>query len=337
MKIRLSSLFFPFVLCSTLAVAAAAFADDEKVGVRPYEMDWAGRTEEVRTPVCDFENLDGWTVKTTNAVATFERSREEQMYGKYVGKLTYRMGEGTEAPVVGVVPPEPIEIPEKDFDAFSCWIVGNNWGWSIDPTTPQVRIYAVFLNEEGREVSLTMVVVDWNEWFLAYKLITPGTKEVLGTNATFNGFRIINGTNTEDRTLYFDSFCAFKEKLEPLEFKLRAKPGIDLFEGQPLGINAGKGRLPFPTTPDTILPESSKLLLKPAMHFYGDSCDFVYEGQDGTLVYDYKPQTGDWSDVTALERFREILSVRSRGVKQLVAKTANSKASRRGTGNVRDV
>jgi hypothetical protein len=319
MKIRLSSLFFPFVLCSTLAVAAAAFADDEKVGVRPYEMDWAGRTEEVRTPVCDFENLDGWTVKTTNAVATFERSREEQMYGKYVGKLTYRMGEGTEAPVVDVVPPEPIEIPEKDFDAFSCWIVGNNWGWSIDPTTPQVRIYAVFLNEEGREVSLTMVVVDWNEWFLAYKLITPGTKEVLGTNATFNGFRIINGTNTEDRTLYFDSFCAFKEKLEPLEFKLRAKPGIDLFEGQPLGINAGKGRLPFPTTPDTILPESSKLLLKPAMHFYGDSCDFVYEGQDGTLVYDYKPQTGDWSDVTARWNGSEkFYPCAQGGVKQLV-------------------
>ena len=61
---------------------------EEKVGVHPYEMDWAGRTEETRPALVDFESLDGWTVETRNAVATFERSREEQMYGEYVGKLT---------------------------------------------------------------------------------------------------------------------------------------------------------------------------------------------------------------------------------------------------------
>ncbi len=318
MRNKLKSLIFSLLLASPLA-ASFVVADDEKVGVRPYEMDWAGRTEEVRTPIVDFENLDGWTVKTTNAVATFERSREEQMYGKYVGKLTYRMGDGLEQPVVDVVPPSPIDIPETDFDAYSCWMVGNNWGYSRDPKTPQVGVSVNFITEEGREVSLYLVTVDWKEWFLPYQIVSPEDRSRLGSHAKFNGFRITSGTNKEDRAIYFDSFCAFKEKREPLEFKLRAKPGIDLFEGQPLGINAGEGRLPFPTNEDTILPDSAKNLNKPAMHFYGNSCDLVYEGSDGTLVYYYDPKNGDWSDVAArwndCERFRPCAQG---GVKTLV-------------------
>jgi hypothetical protein len=111
--------------------------------------------------------------------------------------------------------------------------------------------------------------------------------------------RVVAGTNTEDRTLYFDSLCVFKEDRAPLEFSERPRPGIDLFEGQPLGVNTGKERLPFPTNDDTVIPDSSKNLVKPAFHFYGDSCDFVYEGTDGTLVYEYKPRSGNWSDLTA--------------------------------------
>ena len=299
MRNKLKSLMLSFLLMSPLFAAPFAVADDEKVGVRPYEMDWAGRTEEVRTPIVDFENLDGWTVKTTNAIATFERSREEQMYGKYVGKLTYRMGDGEDRPVVDIVPPEPIDIPEKDFDAFSCWMVGNNWGYSPDPKTPQVGVEAIFLDDDGKERNLRLTTIDWKEWFLIYQVVQPETRKALGSHAKFNGFRVTGGTNKEDRSIYFDSFCAFKEDRKPLEFKLRARPGIDLFEGQPLGINAGEGRLPFPTREDTILPDSSKNLNKPAMHFYGNSCDFVYEGSDGTLVYYYDPKNGDWSDFSA--------------------------------------
>lgn len=272
----------------------------EKIGVRPYEMDWAGRTEEVRPALVDFENLDGWSVEAIGAVATFERSREEQMYGKYVGKLTYRKDAASqETPVVRVRPPKPIPIEVADFDAFSCWIVGNNWAWAPDPKTPRVRISALFQTVDGQEVPLYLETVDWREWFLCYKTISKETRKRLGDAASFNGFLIENGANQEDRTLYFDSFCAFKEERKPLEFTARPKPGIDLFDGQPLGLNSGEGRLPFPTRPETILPDSAKNLKKAAFHTYGDAFDFVYEGTDGTLVYDYKPQVGDWSDVTA--------------------------------------
>ncbi len=61
-----------FIMC--LAVGLSAFGQEEKVGVRPYEMDWAGRTKDDWPALVDFENLDGWTVETENAVAAFELS-----------------------------------------------------------------------------------------------------------------------------------------------------------------------------------------------------------------------------------------------------------------------
>ena len=78
------------VFIMSLAVGLSAIGQEEKVGVRPYEMDWAGRTKDDWPALVDFENLAGWTVETENAVATFERTREQQLFGKYVGKLTYR-------------------------------------------------------------------------------------------------------------------------------------------------------------------------------------------------------------------------------------------------------
>lgn len=294
----LPSLVWGATLFSPLNFAETKAQDAEKIGVRPYEMDWAGRTEEVGPVLVDFENLDGWTVSTENAVATFERSREEQMYGKYVGKLTYRADGTANAPVVEIRAPEPLPISPGDFDAFSVWIVGNNWGWTVDPKTPRVRLSAIFRKADGSETTLPFATVNWREWFLRYQVLTADWQKTL-KNAAFCGFRVENGTNAENRTLYFDSLCFFKETKEPLEFTPRPKPGIDLFPGQPLGINSGEGRLPFPTRPETILPDSAKNLRKPAFHKYDDGFDFVYEGTDGTLVYEYRPKNGDFSDITA--------------------------------------
>ncbi len=300
MNARFKYLIVPFVLLTLGPFATSgAYSEEGKVGERPYEMVWAGRDKEVRDALVDFEDLSGWKVETVNAVATFERSREEQMYGTYVGKLTYRKGDGSEAPQVDVKAPSPIPVKEKGFDTISCWIVGNNWAWAPDPNTPNVSVQALFQNANGDEYAVDLAWINWQEWFLCYRKLDANLLRNLGDSPSFVGFRILRGTNTEDRTLYFDSFCAFKEELKPLEFKLRAKPGIDLFEGQPLGINSGEGRLPFPTNEDTILPASSKNLQKGAFHFYGDSCDFVYEGSDGTLVYTYKPEKGTFTDVSA--------------------------------------
>ena len=286
-----------FLLALTTPLAVAQ--EQEKVGERPYEMVWANRTEEVRDPIVDFESLDGWTVETENSEATFERSREEQMYGTYVAKLTYRAKRGASSPyVVTMRPPKPIDVP-ADADFCSCWIYGNNWMWVNPPETPRVNVFALLRDSKGNEYEVNLAYVNWREWFLCYMNIPQNVRDAMKDGAQFAGLRVRNGSSFQDSVLYFDSFCVFKEERKPLEFKLRAKPGIDLFEGQPLGVNAGEGRLPFPTTPDTILPDSARQLIKPATHFYSDSCDFVYEGHDGVLVYEYRPQSGNWSDLSA--------------------------------------
>ncbi len=51
-------------------------AAGQQVGRRPYEMEWAGRTEDTRTPTEDFEQLDGWTVECRDAIANFGPSQE---------------------------------------------------------------------------------------------------------------------------------------------------------------------------------------------------------------------------------------------------------------------
>ncbi len=73
-----------------LSLVATACGADEAVGKRPYEMDWANRFQDDHPPLVDFENLDGWTVKAENSAASIVRTREQQLWDKYVAKFTYR-------------------------------------------------------------------------------------------------------------------------------------------------------------------------------------------------------------------------------------------------------
>ena len=123
------------ILLAVLLTVAIAQAQ-EVVGERPYELVWANRTQDDHPPLVDFEDLTGWTVEVENAEASFEASREQQIWGDYVGKLTYR-GTGN-SPTVRLVPPEPVTIPEP-FDAVTMWIYGNTWGYQYDATTPRCR------------------------------------------------------------------------------------------------------------------------------------------------------------------------------------------------------
>jgi hypothetical protein len=63
---------------------------DAPVGRRPYEMDWAGRTEDTRPPTVDFERPEPWTGRGSGRGRPFSRSREQQLFGQYVGRLVYR-------------------------------------------------------------------------------------------------------------------------------------------------------------------------------------------------------------------------------------------------------
>ncbi|MCD6352088.1 MAG: hypothetical protein J7M26_08205, partial [Armatimonadetes bacterium] len=175
----------------------------ETVGKRPYEMDWAGRVKDDYPHLVEFEDLTGWTVKATDAQARFERSREQQLWDRYVGKLTYR-GLGHH-PEVLILPPQPIAI-EQPFDAVTVWIYGNNWAWAPDRTTPQVTNHALFETPQGQQIDVYLTRVRWKEWFLVHRRLTPEQIKLVAHGARFVGFKILGGTNKADRVLYFDGF-----------------------------------------------------------------------------------------------------------------------------------
>ena len=118
-----------------LAMCALMLAE-EPVCKRPYEMVWANRTEDTRPALVDFENLEGWTVDGREAVAEFTRSREQPLWGQFVGKLVYR-GNGAN-PTITLRSPEPAPI-SLPFDCVNLWLYGNNLS-GRDKTTPPVEI-----------------------------------------------------------------------------------------------------------------------------------------------------------------------------------------------------
>jgi hypothetical protein len=115
------------VLCFLLLlglVALSTFAEGaEPVGVRPYKLERSGGHEDDYPPLVDFEDLTGWRASGHQAAAEFQRSREQQIWGRHVGKLTYR-ADGA-SPVVQILPPAPIRQSH-------CWT--SQQGHALKPT-----------------------------------------------------------------------------------------------------------------------------------------------------------------------------------------------------------
>ena len=286
-----------FIAAVLLGFALPSLAGDT-VGRRPYEMDWAGRTQDHCPPLVDFEDLAGWRAEGIQATATFECTREQQLWGQQVGKLTYR-GTGP-APEVRVLPPNPIAI-NRPFDAVTLWCYGNNWGWATDPSTPRVSVSALFSDAAGQSLIVPLATVDWKEWSLLHRRLAPEEIERVKRGASFTGLLISHGKNSEDRVLFFDNLAVFTEKFPPLAFAPRPQRGIEPLPGQSTGANIGPGRLPFPTRSQTILPVNLTDAFTNAVTTAPGASNiflFTYDGIDGRLTYRLQPSVGTWSDLT---------------------------------------
>lgn len=282
-----------FLLLSFVAAASGA---DDVVGKRPYEMDWAGRLRDDHVPLVDFENLDGWSVKTTHAAASIVCTRAQQLWDKYVGKFSYHAtGVG---PTYLIAPPQPVKIAQG-FDTVSLWVYGNNWSYAPNASTPMVSITAKFLDARGRALNVPLTTVTWKQWYLCSRRLTPDQIAAVKDGGSFLGLDIANGRNQEDRVLFFDNLAVFTEQFPPLTFEPRPERGIAMFPGQGSGINTGPGKLPFPNRPQTILPDNLVQDFQTTVTQHGQSFIFTYAGSDGTLTYTLTPNTGTWSDVTA--------------------------------------
>jgi hypothetical protein len=284
-----------FFACLIGGVSVGA-GQDAAVGRRPYEMDWAGRTEDTRPPTVDFESSEPWTIEVQDAVASFSRSREQQLFGQYVGRLVYR-GDGQQ-PRVTLRPPKPVPLP-PDFDSVNLWCYGNNWAWVPDRSTPQVALTLLLRSAAGGTVRVSLGSVNWKEWWLIHRRLSTEQLAALGPGAVWEGLEISGGRNREDRLLLFDNLCFYREPLPPLTFEPRPSRGVELFPGQCPGTNTGPGQLPFPNRPETILPDNLTQDFAVRLTEEGDSYVFVYDGADGRLEYRYTPRTGTFSDVSA--------------------------------------
>ena len=281
-----------FMLLTSVCVSA------QPVGKRPYEMELAGRTKDEHPPFEDFQSDAPWQVEGNGTVAETERTREQQLFGDYVLKLTYRaVGD---SPTVVIRPPVKKEVP-ADFDAIGLWVYGNNWLWENDTSTPRVGLHVLFKTPDGKETAVYLCTCNWKEWFFCHKRLTPEQQELLHQPGTvFSGIKITNAGNKYNRALFFNSLTLFKEEFKPLSFAPRARRGIALFPGQDPGVNTLQDKvLPFPNREDTILPDSAADGSKNAVALNGQTAVFSYDGSDGKLSITYEPKTGRWTDFTA--------------------------------------
>ena len=279
-----------------LASAAVQGRPQELIGQRPYEMAWVGRTQDTHPALIDFENLAGWRVDTRDSVATLVCSREQQLWGTYVGKLIYRAT--GPSPSVTLRPPQPLPLPSPS-DCINFWIYGNNWAWAPDATTPPVEISVMLRNKRGTEIRVSMGSIHWKEWWVMHRKLTAEQFDLLKDGATLEGIQINNGRNKNDRVIYLDNLAVYQENLQPLVFAPRRQRGVAPFPGQTAGINTGSGKLPFPTREETILPDNLTTDFKTTLERAGDSFVFRYRGSDGQLEYRYSPKTGTLGDIAA--------------------------------------
>jgi len=231
--------------------------ENEPVGKRPYEMVNAGRNTDTRPAFIDFENLANWKVETGASEAVFRQSRRQQLWGDYVGHLSYKHLLDTDKQPVFVRfgPGEPMPI-FLSFDSATLWVYGNSWDYIDPPEIPLAHIVLLFRNARDELIEIYLDRVRWKEWFLLHHKFHLDELAGLGTNPRFVGIEIRGGTNTEFADLFFDNLTFYKEELRPLEFASRPKRPITLPEGQTVGTNTGPDVLPFPNREETILPGS---------------------------------------------------------------------------------
>lgn len=298
-KMCMSRCIFHHIAIAAALLVACADTRAEKeppIGERPYEMVWANRTADFVPPLVDFEDVSGWKIETTRAVATFASGSERPLWGPRSAKLTYRAQDGTGK--LTLRPPQPVPIA-AGIDCVHLWVYGNTWAYSPNPTTPPVSINILLQDSAGKPMSVSLGSVHWKEWWCMQRKLRPPERERVRSDMRLTGIEVTNIRNTEDRSIHLDNLACYAEPLPPFTFKPRAKRGIAAFPGQDVAPNTGTGQLPFPTREETILPDQPAKESRASLNEKDGGFTFRYEGGDGKLEYRYDPKTGTLGDITA--------------------------------------
>jgi hypothetical protein len=304
------------LLCNSLQPAYGQ--ENRYAGLRPYELDWAGRYEDDHVPFIDFERVEAWTIDAKDGSASVNRSNEEIIWDDYTYKISYKAN-STDASFV-IRPPRPLNISET-FTAVNMWVFGNYRIWNDNERKRPISRLSILLESKSGE---TYVIpfsrdLDFGGWYLLHIRLTEKQRMAFADGGVFKGFMLTNCLPDKDDAIFFDNLSFYEEDFTtPLDYDILPRPGVDLAHGQDLGVHTGEERLPFPTREETILPENISNDYKTNVFFDGSSYILRYSGVDGELEYRYKPEKGDLSDITAQwmdGKSSEIIPMDNGGVK----------------------
>ena len=247
-------------------------AEDPKLPdeIRPYEFVWANRTADEFPPIARIEKADGWTVACTDAEARLETATNRALFGRSVVRLHYR-STGAK-PSIRLVPAKPIPLPDA-FDTVTLWVYGNNirgrdgYGGKSEEV-PSVAVAAEFTGNDGSVVTQALGTVWHKEWHLLHGIGRGGY------GLKLSAITIGGGKQSVWKSIDFTSLCAYVDPKRPDGTPPRAKRGVQVFPGQPQGLNTGTGRLPFPNRPETVIPPRTDLKGKLEFRFPKDPADW---------------------------------------------------------------
>lgn len=269
----------------------------QQVGQQPYEFTWVQRQEDPHTLV-DFEDLRGWTLELHDgARGELRRSREQQLWGQHVAKFVYS-GTGQASRVVAR-PPKPVPIQGK-FDSIDLWGYGNRWSYLDDKTTPPAEVAIWITDARGKEFRVELTSIRWKQWWLIHRKVPAEILPQIVSPAAFSGIEIAKAENPEPRYFFCDSLSIYTEELKPLTLQRQPRRNLKPRRGQIEGLNTGPGTLPFPVREETILPSNFEREFQvTAKETAAGRFELRYAGRDATVVYEYRPRSGGFGEITA--------------------------------------
>ena len=242
----------------------------------PLSRHLVGKKESI-TPVIDFEDLTGWTMSyPIGAVKpVLSRSKEEPLWGKWVLRTEFGMGDFPQNNTKVVLkPPKPIKITE-DFDTIAIW----RFATHFSKPYPKLGYSIEYRDSTGKRHTTGymggMLETGWGIHMKPLQKTVKAPAEIV--SITFTGF------NEARRVTYFDSLHVYKRPSGPL-------PEAKVPTWQELGL---------PLTEDTIMPtalEKGKVTLQKS----GSRWIFTSVAPSGKkLLFTVDPATGTLGDITA--------------------------------------
>lgn len=237
-----------------------------------------------------FNDLAGWTVaQYGHARGALQRTREAQIWSTYVARADVVLAGGSDR--VELWPPNPIPLP-AEFDCVNVWVRAAEWYCNLSPRV-WVSVSFRLRDQSGETHEIRLGSFPWKDWFLAHRRVvrpshsSPGTvaaggdgNGLLDAPVTFEAV-ILNGT-TRGKTcsLYFDYVSFYQEQASRT---VSPSSSTDV---------------PFPTTPDTILPTCRREYTVSTGEA-GTAAMLVYNGDDGVLAYTIEPELAGLGGISA--------------------------------------